>query len=235
MLIMQYVLMAVVALGMLVVIIISARNYSPTEWIILAFFIIIIAIVGINYFFGTNVAATLTNLMTKPQVKLDIVQQKEAENTETKDSSLFARNEVFHVTGQYNYTQAKALCRAYGGSLANIKQMEEAHKNGAEWCNYGWSDDQMALFPTQEKTWEKFKKTESNQKDCGRPGVNGGYTMDLNQLLGVNCFGRKPAQNANKIQAAPFPKDPLDEQVNQYKNNLPDTSLTAFNYSKWKQ
>jgi hypothetical protein len=113
--------------------------------------------------------------------------------------------------------------------------MNEAYKNGAEWCNYGWSDDQMALYPTQTQTWQKFKNIDDGQhkKDCGRPGINGGYTMDLNQLLGVNCFGPKPSQNNKKVQPPPFPTDPLDEQTNTYKKDLPN--VTSFNYEKWSQ
>ena len=225
--------MAVVVTGMLIVIVISAKNYTPTEWIILGFFMVVIAMVGGNYFFGTSVGASLKNVSTNPQVKLDIVNQSGDKNPE---GSKGVKQEVFHVPGQYNYTDAKALCRAYGGSLANIKQMEEAYKNGAEWCDYGWSADQMALFPTQTKTWQMFQESEtqcgsSANSKCGRPGINGGYTMDLNQLLGANCFGSKPAQKDSVIQPPPFPVNPLDVEAEKYKGNLPNVS--AFNYNKW--
>ena len=226
--------MAVVVMGMLVVIVISAKNYSPTEWIILGFFMVVIAMVGGNYFFGTSIGASLKNITTNPQVKLDIVNQ-----SGEKDPKLLKdlqKKEVFHVPGQFSYTDAKALCRAYGGSLANIKQMDDAYKSGAEWCDYGWSDDQMALFPTQTKTWQMFKESETQcggpvNSKCGRPGINGGYTMDLNQLLGANCFGAKPPQNDSVIQPPPFPVNPLDVEAEKYKDKLPNVS--AFNYEKW--
>ena len=216
-------------MGMLTVIVISAKNYTPTEWIIIGFFMVVIAMVGGNYFFGTSIGASLKNVGTNPQVKLDIVNQ--SGNKDPKGSKGLKKEEVFHVPGQFNYTDAKALCRAYGSSLANIKQMEEAYKNGAEWCDYGWSDDQMALFPTQTKTWEMFKDSETESKKCGRPGINGGYTMDLTQLLGANCFGTKPEQNDTAIQPPPFPVNPLDVEAEKYKGNLPNVS--AFNYEKW--
>ena len=234
---MQYALIAVVAIGMLVVVLISARNYSPTEWIILAFFIVIIMIVGGNYFLNTDIAASIKNIASRnPQIKLDLVKRngsKQAEDDKTKTTKGHGKDQVFHVPGQYNYTDARALCRAYGGSLANIKQMYQAYKDGAEWCDYGWSEDQMALYPTQTKTWQAFKESELNKEDCGRPGVNGGYTMDLNQLLGVNCFGPKPSRNGKKIQEPPYPPDPLDEKSKKYEDNLPNVS--SFNYEKWNE
>ena len=237
----QYLLMAVVVLGMLVVVMILAKNYSPTEWIILAFFLVVILLVGAQYFFGTNVVAILKKVTTKnPQLDIHIEKEKEKEKDKDKDKDKDKENgdsgmnmQVFHVPGQYNYTDAKALCRAYGGSLANIDQMNEAFKNGAEWCDYGWSEDQMALFPTQKETWQKFNESEFNKQDCGRPGINGGYTMDLNHLLGANCFGPKPKQKDDKLQVPPFPKDPVDEEAEKFKGNLPNVS--SFNYQKWDQ
>ena len=41
--------------------------------------------------------------------------------------------------------------------------------------NYGWSDGQMAYFPTQKDTWDKLQKNPNTKHACGRPGVNGVY------------------------------------------------------------
>ena len=66
-------------------------------------------------------------------------------------SEIMMGEQVFNIpSNSYTYTDAVALCKAYGAKLANYKQIEDAYKNGGEWCNYGWSDDQMALFPTQQ-------------------------------------------------------------------------------------
>ena len=246
----QYGLMAVVGIGMFIVILISAKNYSPTEWIILAFFFVVVVIVGWRYFFDTDISATMKNFFTKkPEVKVtvetDEAKQKEIKEKEKKtepqpdnspkenqEEMKYGDAQVYHVPGQYNYNDARALCRAYGGTLANIHQVDEAYEEGAEWCDYGWSEDQMALYPTQTKTWDKFNKSELHKKDCGRPGVNGGYTMDLKSLLGANCFGPKPPQ-LTPIQQPPLPKDPVDEEAEKFKGNLPNVS--AFNYEKWDQ
>jgi hypothetical protein len=247
---MQFGLMAVVGIGLFVVILVSARNYSPAEWIILGFFFVVVVTLGWKYFFDSDVSATVKNLFSKkPELNVKVVtdepKKKEPKapkapsapkknKNDGKDANKQGDPQVFHVPGQYKYTDARALCRAYGGTLANIEQVNDAHKKGAEWCNYGWSEDQMALYPTQTKTWEKFNKSELNKKDCGRPGVNGGYTMDLNSLLGANCFGPKPAQPENtEIQPPPFPTDPVDQEAEKFKGNLPNVS--AFNYEKWDE
>ena len=35
--------------------------------------------------------------------------------------------------------------------------------------------DQMALYPTQKKTYNKLQTIKGHEHDCGRPGINGGY------------------------------------------------------------
>ena len=32
------------------------------------------------------------------------------------------------------------------------------HKKGANWCNYGWSANSMALYPTQKDYYNKLQK-----------------------------------------------------------------------------
>ena len=229
----QYALIAVVVIGLLTVVLISARNYSPTEWIILGFFVVVVMFIGTKYFFEVDIAASIKNITKDPQINLEFI-KSEADKAKLAKLNMLQGKQVFHVPGRYNYHDAKALCKAYGSDVANIEQLYDAYKKGAEWCDYGWSDNQMALYPTQTKTWEKFQKSaDPHKKSCGRPGINGGYTMDLNQLLGVNCFGPKPAQLDKKIQSPPFPPDPLDEQASKYKKDLPNVS--GFNYQKWSQ
>ena len=52
----------------------------------------------------------------------------------------------------------KLYVQAYGSRLANYKDMENAYKEGADWCSYGWSANQMAFFPTQFKKWQQMQK-----------------------------------------------------------------------------
>jgi Extracellular link domain len=116
--------------------------------------------------------------------------------TKPRDSS---GNEVFNIRNNlYTYDEAKSVCSIYGATVASYDQVEESYNDGGEWCNYGWSDGQMALFPTQKDTWNKLQKTDRAKNACGRPGINGGYIKNKNVRLGVNCYGRKPKPTANE-------------------------------------
>jgi len=89
------------------------------------------------------------------------------------------------------FDDAKNVCGSYGARLANYDEIENAYNNGAEWCNYGWSDGQMAFFPTQKDTWSVLQRNKKHANDCGRPGVNGGYMGNPYIKFGVNCFWKK--------------------------------------------
>ena len=74
-------------------------------------------------------------------------------------------SEVFNVSNNsYTYKDAKAICKSYDAELATYNQVENAYNNGAEWCGYGWSDNQMILFPTQKNTWDKLQKLDEKYK-----------------------------------------------------------------------
>lgn len=65
--------------------------------------------------------------------------------------------QVFNASdNQFTYNEAAAVCKAYGADLAMYSQVEEAYRKGGEWCNYGWSTDQLALYPTQQATYDKL-------------------------------------------------------------------------------
>lgn len=101
--------------------------------------------------------------------------------------------EVYNVANNnYSYTEAKAVCQAYDARLATYNEIEQAYEKGGEWCNYGWSDDQMIYFPTQKSTWQDLQKDPAKKHSCGRPGVNGGFMANPDLKFGVNCFGVKP-------------------------------------------
>ena len=47
------------------------------------------------------------------------------------------RGEVFNVSRNiYTYEDALPVCKALGAELATFEQVQEAHKQGADWCNY---------------------------------------------------------------------------------------------------
>jgi len=145
-------------------------------------------------------------------------------------------SEVFHVgDSQFTYTDAPAVCAAYGAQLASLEQIIDAYNNGAEWCGYGWSQGGFALYPTQKSTWTALQAEPDTAKrtGCGRPGVNGGY-FDPNTKFGVNCFGFKPAGTATL--PAPLPgTDPtaFNAAVEKFKKMLATLSLDPYSRTEW--
>ena len=80
---------------------------------------------------------------------------------------IMAGKQVFHIPGnKYGFEDAGAICDAYGARLANYKEIEDTNK-GADWCSYGWSSDQMALFPTQYDKWQNLQKIKGHENDYG--------------------------------------------------------------------
>jgi len=154
-------------------------------------------------------------------------------------------NEVFNVSNNmYTYKDAQAVCSAYDAQLATYDQIEGAYNDGAEWCNYGWSEGQMIYFPTQKNTWQKLQKDEKRKNNCGRPGINGGYMANPYLKFGVNCFGKKPAATADDLArmktSALIPKTPedieLQKKVDYWKKNSNKMlQISSFNKNKWSE
>ena len=214
-----------------------------------AIFIILIVINGFQYFFGIDIIAKISNLFSGNPV-VDISVDTSAAQSGTAGSGSGSIQEiklypqVFNIPGNdYVYPDAKALCSAYGSRLATYKEVEDAYKGGAEWCNYGWSEGQMALFPTQQKTWDKLQKIEGHENDCGRPGINGGYMKNPAVRYGVNCYGYKPQMTAEEeelMATSPiYPKTKKDiameQRVQYWKDKLSSVLVSPFNHTSWSK
>tara|TARA_B100000927_G_scaffold291727_2_gene296236 strand:+ start:2302 stop:3315 length:1014 start_codon:yes stop_codon:yes gene_type:complete len=198
---------------------------------------------------GTDADSDNEDENNKKSSDLYDIKKNQDTNEENSDydydlSNIDGREEVFHINdNKYNYEDAKAVCKAYGGSIATYKQVEDAYENGAEWCGFGWSDNQMALYPTQQKTWDNLQKIEGHEHDCGRPGVNGGYIDNKNVKFGVNCFGYKsdstPEEQDYMDNVSPIPltkkEQEFENKVDHYKNNLKTITRSPFNYNNWNE
>ena len=152
--------------------------------------------------------------------------------------------EVYHVPGNhYSYEESKSVCKALGGELANIKQMEDVYKKGGEWCSYGWSNNQMALFPTQHDHWNKLQTIKGHENDCGRPGINGGYIANPNVKFGVNCYGyrpkMKPIESKLMESAEEYPiteqQIAFNKQVDHWKKKINEIIIAPFNAKSWSE
>ena len=239
------------------------------ELIMWGLLIFLVLINGIQYFFKLDIKTAINNIFKgTPEVDITVAPERRfIEKTGNKlnkdvkkigeeiENDLGLGNlrreggsrfggEVFNVSkNNYTYDEAKAICKAYGAKLATYNQIEDAYKSGAEWCNYGWSADQMAFYPTQKNTWKKLQKIKGHEHDCGRPGINGGYIDNPNVRFGVNCFGTKPAISAEEQDimnnASIYPKSEEDRKIDRlakkYKKNLDSILINPFNQNSWSQ
>ena len=208
--------------------------------IIIAILVILILVNALQYFFSINVTAYIQGLFS-PKTTLDIVVDQSTYQPAPVPEIRF-KKQVFNIPGNYyTYDNAKALCTAYGADLASYDQIEKAYNNGAEWCNYGWSDNQLALFPTQKKTYDTLQTIPGHENDCGRPGVNGGYIANPGVKFGVNCYGYKPKITSEEEElmktSSPYPETPEDiafqKKVDIMKNNLDQILVSPFNHNTW--
>jgi hypothetical protein len=209
--------------------------------LIVAILCILALVGGIQYLFKTDIYTTLTKDGTTNEI--DIVIDHKTGKREEEDTDE-PKPEVFNIPGNYySYDKAQNLCKAYGARLANYNEIETAYENGAQWCNYGWSDKQLALFPTQQETYDELQKIPGHEHDCGRPGINGGFMANPDVEYGVNCFGMKPdISNDEKFlmeNSTIYPKTRKDKvqdtQVENLKKQLGDILISPFNAKNWSR
>jgi hypothetical protein len=207
--------------------------------------IILIGLILVNafqYFFSVNITAYIKNLF-QPNTILDVVVDQSVFEPSPVPEIKF-RKQVFNIPGNYyNYENAKALCKAYGSSLATYDQVENSYNSGGEWCNYGWSEGQNALFPTQKSTYDKLQTIPGHEHDCGRPGINGGYIANPQVKFGVNCYGNKPriTEEEDELMKT-MPRYPInmkdimfDKRVDYWKNQINEILVSPFNNNSWTQ
>jgi hypothetical protein len=157
-------------------------------------------------------------------------------------SLLPTKGEVFNVSKNiYTYSDASAVCSAFDAELATFEQVQAAYESGADWCNYGWTKGQMAVYPTQKDTYEKLQKGPAEYRSaCGQPGINGGYFDNPDLRFGVNCFGQRPAQNAtdelqnNGVELPPTTEMiEYDKKVQRFREQLGTTTVLPFRRGQW--
>jgi hypothetical protein len=97
----------------------------------------------------------------------------------------------------------------------------------------------MALFPIQKSVYNDLKKIKGHQRDCGRPGVNGGYIKNKHSTFGVNCYGKKPYITdkdkyfMDKYSHSPALSDLSYNSMDDEEDEINDILISPFNKSKW--
>tara|TARA_B100001059_G_scaffold196811_1_gene201973 strand:+ start:2289 stop:3116 length:828 start_codon:yes stop_codon:yes gene_type:complete len=212
----------------------SGPGVKMFELLLWAVFLFLIFVNALQYFFEIDFKASISDLFgNNPQVKLGVSPNKSFEDN-------LKKKEVFHIGDNiYTYGEAKVICEAHDGELASYEQLESAYEKGAEWCSYGWSKDQMALYPTQKKTYNKLKNDPTTKNNCGRPGINGGYIANKNARFGVNCFAskNKPSDvERREMDSTTLPSVPMSKEnkkLDFYKRNIHKIVKKPFNSAKW--
>ena len=217
-------------------------------------FVFLILINGLQYFFQVDIKTSIKNLFT-PIPEIDIAVTTPPDLITEDDSGkydehgeivpeILRHKQVFHIPdNKYTYNDAKAVCAAYGAKLADYSQVENAYREGAEWCGYGWSANQMALYPTQKTTWNGLQKIKGHEHDCGRPGINGGFIANENVRFGANCYGYKPKitelereiMENQRVYPITKKEQQFEKKVGEFRQKLPDILVSPFNYDKWSQ
>ena len=160
-----------------------------------------------------------------------------------------SKKEVFNIDNNaFTFDEAAMVCKAYNSELATYDQLLTAHKKGANWCNYGWSANGMALYPIQDKFHKKLKNSSSKYKNsCGKPGVNGGVFQNKELKFGVNCYGVRPRPDEDKIVYNDIPDTSipeLKEEINFEKEFLEEIKnkidkgiieVRPFSNNKWSK
>jgi hypothetical protein len=229
----------------------SASNIATTILgvIVGLLFIFLTAASVAQYILKIDVVTNLTNFFSDtPEIDITVTKNNESSSSSTSETrakpTIKIRKEVFNIPGNYfSYDDAKAMCSAHDSRLATYKEVEDSYNSGAEWCNYGWSDGQMALYPTQQSTWDGLQKIEGHENDCGRPGINGGYMQNAETKFGINCYGYKPKMTSVEqdimANSTPFPvtkKDiEMEMRVEFWKKRINDILVSPFNYQNWSK
>ena len=221
------------------------------EIILWVVFVVLLLLNGIAYIYNIDVVASIKDIFSDtPKVDV-VINKKHRDDTlndgifndfDIKKSQQKREKQVFYIPdNKYSYTDAKAVCKAYGSRLANYKEIEEAYKQGADWCGYGWSEDQMALYPTQYEKWQELQGRKGHEHDCGRPGINGGYIGNEGVKFGINCYGYKPditPDEAEQMQSSVIYQKTqkeinFDKKVDYWRNKLSDILIAPFNHNNW--
>ena len=227
---------------------ISVDNENTKWWIlileiILVLVLIVVVALNINSFTDNeyNFSTEIKNLFSSKRTEVNVIVDGAETKTECPTNTDASDGEVFNIPKNiYTYTQAKDVCGSLNARLATYNEVESAYNEGGSWCSYGWSDDQMALFPTQKDVYNKLKLIPGHQHDCGRPGVNGGYIDNKNFKFGVNCYGKKPhwtEKDKDFMDNYSYSPSMTDASYNDISNNDTDCVsnilIAPFNKSKW--
>lgn len=207
---------------------------------LLGFIVLIIAYYIIN---GRRTGTGKTSSPRQMNNRRDTVPVTNGEdaimNSDKSDNRMPMDNkEVFNIRRNlYAMEDAEAACKVFDAEVATIDQLIDAHKQGADWCNVGWTKDGIAAFPVQKETWLKTQDNEpSRRNECGeKHGVNI-VRSNPHLLYGVNCYGSKPDPRGIEKVRTKYMSDKEKAMLKRYqelKKTEKEMLIAPFNEDKW--
>ena len=214
----------------------SSGGFVLFEGLLWGLFILLIFVNGIYYFYNINIITQFNDIFSsEPEIVIE-------KTIEEKPKMVLDKKEVYHIPGnRFTYHDAKAVCNAFDSELANYDQLNSSLESGSNWCSYGWTKDQLGLYPTSQNHFKKMQKREGHEYECGLPGINGGYVSNPHTKLGANCYGIKPPitrkeqklMDRNNI----YPESKKDKcerkKLRNFRKYLKDIDLSPFNMNEW--
>ena len=181
-----------------------------------------------------NIKKDLDAQIEKEKAEKELAQVKQ-ELEDIKKNMDEPKEEVFLVRNNlFSQAEAPKVCKGlFNSKAATEDQLLDGYNNGANWCNYGWTDDGQALYPLQEDT---------DITTCsGKKGLNGGKLEKDTYKLGTLCYGVKPEEtkytDLEKIyQDSAFAEDDI-KMLENYRKKLAvgGIKIAAFNDKAWSQ
>jgi hypothetical protein len=217
----------------------ESKPYIFVIEIVLWIVLVTIIVMNVRYFNDKDFSfdQMFRNLFSEKVPEIEVNVHRDVPKRDMKEKG---SGEVFHLRKNiFNYNEAKEACGLLNSRLATYDEIENAYSNGANWCSYGWSDDQMVLFPSQKEYINQLKQFPGHERDCGRIGVNGGYVRNKYAKFGVNCYGKKPyatekdKEYLTKYKLAGSVPDDLLKKLRKEKEK--DFLVTPFNKEKWSE
>ena len=216
--------------------VVEDRNYTFYYVLILGLFIVL----GLLTYYYTTINHFLQQIYSSivpstPEIPVL------PESPTTEPSPIQVKGEeVFHINKNiYTYGDAPAVCKAHGAKLATYEQVQEAYQKGADWCSYGWVQEQQAVFPTQASTFQSLQTgPEEHRTSCGQVGVNGGFFDNPDLRFGVTCYGMKPTQSATHVaKPVELPKTAeqveFEKKVQRFRDQLHTSDIAPFDAVRW--
>jgi hypothetical protein len=145
--------------------------------------------------------------------------------------------QVFNVKENiYSADDAGGVCGALGADVASLQQVVDAHRQGANWCNVGWTKEGIAAYPIQYAFWKKMQENDpANRNICGQAGINLARS-DAGLLYGVNCYGVKPEPKKGELIKEVVQSDAdvaLQAKIAQFQKTVNNMTVAPFNANNW--